>query len=215
MRQTVRYWGETEEERQAAFKEDAARKAAAGWYVVGQTTEWPVGKTGLDMVVTYELAGIQGTDGRFSPPLQLPPTGSEPGPKLTLNWRPQPSRYPEPAPWLSSMPPQTTAAPEPRWQRLLRRSLVFGGIPAWVALALVIELIAPSHGGPPPPAQYPGLAVACWLEALIAIGLTFYLVRWRRLPIALRVLGSLVLGVFIVAITIYGLIYAAGSNPTS
>jgi hypothetical protein len=52
--ETVRYWGETEAQRDAAFRPDSVARGAAGWRVLSQTTEWPFGKLGLDLVVTYE-----------------------------------------------------------------------------------------------------------------------------------------------------------------
>ncbi len=52
---TIRYWGTTDADRQAAFTADALTLAASGWLTVSQHTEPPEGNPGLDLVVTYEL----------------------------------------------------------------------------------------------------------------------------------------------------------------
>jgi hypothetical protein len=83
-------------------------REAAGWRVVGQTTEWPFGKLGLDLVVTYERDA--------SVPSAPPP------PIATPAW----------------IPPSAgnRGAGEPEVLRSIRRALVIGGVIAWSILAL-------------------------------------------------------------------------------
>jgi hypothetical protein len=56
LRETVRYWGATAADCRSKFNLEVKARTADGWRVVREATEWPFGKPGLDLVVTYELA---------------------------------------------------------------------------------------------------------------------------------------------------------------
>ena len=56
MRETVRYWGATAADCRLKFDLEVKARTADGWRVVSEATEWPFGKPGLDLVVTYELS---------------------------------------------------------------------------------------------------------------------------------------------------------------
>lgn len=56
MRETVRYWGATAADCRLKFDLEVKARTADGWRVVREATEFPFGKPGLDLVVTYELA---------------------------------------------------------------------------------------------------------------------------------------------------------------
>jgi hypothetical protein len=107
-RETVRYWGEAEADRQAAFKADESVRAQAGWLPVSQVTEWPIGRTGLDLVVTYERSG----------PIQTPASG----PVWVASEQPvagvEPSSSPRP-PLRPSAKPTSQPAGEPSGAPLL------------------------------------------------------------------------------------------------
>jgi hypothetical protein len=99
--ETVRYWGETEADRQAAFATDSAVRARAGWTPLDQITEFAFGKTGMDLVVTYRRGDGSGTDDGRQPRVYVqpgiytqpapPPAQPQPAPAAAPPWSPSPS----------------------------------------------------------------------------------------------------------------------------
>ena len=217
--ETVRYWGEAEADRQAAFQADAVKREALGWHAVGWTTEFPFGKPGLDLIVTYERDSADHEASQLAsaaapapsmPPVQpVQPAGSPPYWQQPWQWQPLVPPRPRSAAgrFLTGRKPD-----EPAIARYLRRLLVFGSLVAWFVVGLVTES-GGRGSGPPLPSQYPGLAVVCFLEAAIALGLAWYLYRWIRLPAALRGIGIVILAIFFFAIIHMGIQYAMGQLP--
>ena len=205
--ETVRYWGETEEARQAAFQADAAVRAPLGWRPVSQSREMPFGKTGLDLVVTYQRDGAAPV---APPPVGPPPVTPTRAPPLG-EWRTPPPAPPIAPPIVPPAcasgsaagwryPPQPPAqvpgggpgGPRTRsvFRRRLRILMVVGGMIGFFVDAILL----PHYEGPPPPSAYFGLGIACQLSAVVSLGIGWYALDWRRLRfLRYGVAGTLVL----------------------
>jgi len=59
VQETVRYSGATAVDCRSKFDLEVKARTADGWRVVGEVTEYPFGKPGLDLVVTYEVADAE------------------------------------------------------------------------------------------------------------------------------------------------------------
>jgi hypothetical protein len=61
------------------------------------------------------------------------------------------------------------------------------------------------------PRAYPILGVACFLEAQIAVGLAWCVIKWRPIPIVVRALVAGLLGFFTGAVILLGIQYLLGT----
>jgi hypothetical protein len=206
--ETVRYWGETEAEREAAFEADSVNRAARGWLVSRRLTEWPFGKSGLDLVVTYQFA----TDTEqppsapqlFSVPAVGQPTGRPGQAFQPYAWAPSTSASIIPGlEWIMG-----SGNTEPALARCLRRLLVFGALPAAFTIGMLTE--SPFSDAGTQPGMYPGLAVAVGLEGVVTLGVAWYLLRWRLIPLPVRLVGVAILVLFCADLLVAAFGYAIG-----
>jgi hypothetical protein len=222
VRQVARYWGETEAEREAAFQADAASRAAAGWRMVSRITQWPIGKPGLDLVATYELGSDSDPDpgsGSGFGGVSAVAVPAERGRRATgarstsAVGRSRPRRAGAGRPdWGIARFFMAAGSDEPPIARTLRRTLLFGGLAVGLAISMVaVKQEPPGH---PIPSQYPAMAVVCICEALIGVGLSWYLFRWRRIPVVFRLIGVLILALLVATAVVDGHLYAIGQVPT-
>jgi hypothetical protein len=220
--ETLRYSGDTDLERQTAFHTDAAARAADGWTVQSQITEWAFGRTGVDLSVTYTRdAPADQPVATAAPP--MPPTFVPPALQPSVAPNPGWAQGPAPTwgqPQLGPPPPNpaarstlaafamTSGTQEPRGARWLRRLLVF----ATPVLFLIGAVLNGPNGdnGKPTPAQYPGLALLSLLMGLFVAGLGWYLARWRLLPVFLRGIGVAVLLAIALLFLVVSIEYAMG-----
>ena len=243
IRQTVRYRGDTEEARQAAFRADVPTRAAAGWVVATQGTEYEMGAPGPELVVTYEHP----TD--FEPPPEsqwrpMPAPPSQAG--RAAAWKPATAAN-EPAAWtpqrparapVAWAPPRPAPRPEP-WDvggyaatvpvpgrtqqadkdgdetsaRLWLRRLMTFGTP--VVFVAVALMIPSAQEGRPATADYPALAVESALIGVFTLGIAWYAARWRGLR---RILRWLVVSGLVLLAILFGLAalqYASGVGPSA
>ena len=207
VRQVARYWGENEAQRAAAFEADAEARAAGGWRVVSQITDWPIGKPGLDLVVTYEHDPEPGT---ATAPALAPHRGGRS--RTADDSRRYRSEVRTRADWGIARFFLASGANEPAVARDLRRLLLYGSLLA--AMTLRIVAVQTEQPGEPIPSQYPAMAVICVLEGLMGVGFAWYVLRWRRLPIVLRLLGiafiALLVGTAVAGAHDYALGYPPG-----
>ena len=205
-RQVARYWGESEAQREAAFQADAASRAAKGWRVVSRITEWPVGKPGLDLLVTYEHDAEPAI--ATAPALSRRAGGQSREAFDSRRYRRAESTRTD---WGIARFFMASGSSEPAIASYLRRALLFGGLAA--ALTLSITAVKTEQPGEPIPSQYPAMAVVCVLEALMGIGFAWYVLRWRRVPLWLRLLGIAFVALLIGTAVSGAYAYALGHPP--
>jgi len=243
VRQTVQYAGDSDAERQAAFLADLPVKTASGWVPVEEVTQRPFGEYAQFLVVTYEHEAEAASKDESEPidqgvgtdeaslaeaPPDMPAGGPAPP---VAGFPPYPQRYPWPQryPYQPSAEypgpyPHATAWPlapqpslderlanEPPAMRYLRRSMVFGGL----LLLIVVPLMYgyPPQPDPPEPYAYGEYGILCILEGVICAGLAWYLLRWRRVPLAVRIVGVAILGAFVLGAFFTGGQYLMGIPP--
>jgi hypothetical protein len=95
------------------------------------------------------------------------------------------------------------------WLRWLRRSLIPGSLLGFLVVSLVSAPAAP-----PLPSQYLALALASVFEGAVAVGLAWYLARWRRVPRWIRAVGISILGLFVGGVVIVAINYLLGKPPS-
>jgi peptidoglycan biosynthesis protein MviN/MurJ (putative lipid II flippase) len=58
--------------------------------------------------------------------------------------------------------------------------------------------------------MYPGLAVAVGLEGVVTLGVAWYLLRWRLIPLPVRLVGVAILVLFCADLLVAAFGYAIG-----
>jgi len=106
-----------------------------------------------------------------------------------------------------------SGAAEPAPARYLRRLLVFGGLPTVFTMVKLTESRMP--GGWTPPDLYPVLAFGVGLEGAITLGVTWYLLRWRRIPLVIRLVLVGIGVLFAACLFVAAFCYVIGQPLTS
>jgi hypothetical protein len=91
----------------------------------------------------------------------------------------------------------------------IRGSLVFGGLLLYFLLVIVAGPL--EKDGHLLPHAYPILGLLCLLEVRIATGLAWYVLTWRRIPIAIRAVIALVIGFLALDFAVLGVEYLLGT----
>jgi hypothetical protein len=234
--QVVRYRGDTEEERQAAFRRDAANRAPAGWTVTAQISEYVSGAPGPELVVTYEReADAGGSDypstassdqghasawsaptsygapARRGAPAPRPPAGwpvaAQSAPPM--GWDTPPAQRPRSSGW--DAPDlgdyRSTGAEGRPW---IRRVLAIGSP---ILFVLVSGMTPADWGGSHPAGDYFPMAVEIALMAAFLLGLGLYAARQTMLGRGIWQIAAVALailaGVFALVAVLY-FAYATG-----
>jgi hypothetical protein len=215
--QIVRYRGDTEEERRAAFAKDAAVRSAAGWTVAGQTSEYVLGVLAPELVVTYQReAGAGIADYPTTAPHDSPDHGrtrsDTPATRPRPPWTPAAPPHP-PAGWGSPSGPASqptwNGAPAPTAVRAsgnawLRRLLVFGS----AILFTVFSGLPPADwNGLHPSEGYFWMGMETGLIGTFLLGLGLYAAGWRVIHPAIWRIVAVVLVILAAICTLVTLDY--------
>ena len=183
VRQIIRYRGDTDEARLAALTADSAARAAAGWTVAAQATEYVFGAVAPELVVTYEResgAPLAGNPAAAPAAPAAPGNPYESSGSGTFDAPPAAWAYPA-GQWYQ---PDADVPPPAKPFRLpgildrawLRRLLIIGSPILFVAFS---GLTPHSWDGIHPVADYAWIGVEITLAGTLLLGLGLYAGRWK------------------------------------